>query len=96
MTKMFYLNDEGYDILVRVMDSRYDPITCSGDVHVTLKPCEGRLFELQIPEGHILYVKKWLHMVLLSHVAPSALAQLGPDQHHQSDASEAFSLLRSC
>ena len=73
--KIFYLNDERGDMTVRIMDKKYDGVTCTGDTYVTLGPAEGRLFELLIPEDCCLYVKKWWNLVMISYTYPVDLAQ---------------------
>lgn len=65
-TSIYYLNDEQTYMNIRVMDSNYDPANAKGDRFVILKPAEGQLFELDIPEDHVIYVKKWKTMVLIS------------------------------
>jgi len=68
ISKIFYINDEQKNVTVRVLDSRYDPTLASGDEYVILEPAEGRIFEVHHPERHILYVKKWPGMVLISSI----------------------------
>jgi len=72
--RMYYMNDEKKSIAVRIMDDRYDPCTGTGDMFVNLQSCESRVFEVHCPAAHILYVKKWPNMVMISHIDPSVLA----------------------
>lgn len=74
--QVYYLNDERKEVLVKVRDNRFDPVMCTGDVVVTLKPAEGRSFDLEVPEGSILFVKKWPDLVMISYAYPPAVAQL--------------------
>jgi RNA polymerase subunit RPABC4/transcription elongation factor Spt4 len=84
--KMFYLNDEQKDIRVRIMDTRYDPATGTGDLFFTLRPAEGRVFDVQCPDCHSLYVKKWKDLVMISHIESAVLAQLEHLQQRHEDA----------
>jgi hypothetical protein len=76
INEICYFNDENRTITVRVMDQRYDPVHATGDIYVTLEPCEMRVFEVHMPSHHILFVKKWEKMLMISHIDPTALAQL--------------------
>ena len=76
ISKIFYMNDEPKDMVVRILDEKYDPVTCQGDTYVTLQPCESRVFEVHMPADHILYVKRWDYMVLISSISLSSLQDL--------------------
>jgi hypothetical protein len=76
--KVFYLNDERKPIKVRIMDARFDPVTFTGDSYHDLGPAEGKLFEVVLPAGGAVWVKKWPNMVMISCVSLQALADLGP------------------
>lgn len=67
IVKIGYMNDEQKDMRVRILDSRYDPASGTGDIFVTLKSCEYKEFEVHMPDTAILYVKKWPYMVMLSY-----------------------------
>ncbi len=67
IVKFGYMNDEHEPIIIKVLDSRYDAFTSTGDFYVTLKPCEYKEFEIHMPDDAILYVKKWPSMVMLSY-----------------------------
>jgi hypothetical protein len=67
-TQIFYLNDERKNISVRIMDRNYDAATSTGDSYMVLKPAEGRMFELDIPDDCSIYVKKWEELVLISYI----------------------------
>lgn len=69
IVKLYYLNDEQKEMIVRVLDLRYDHFNGRGpaDEFTTLKSCEGREFEVHMPDNAILYVKKWKSMVMLSY-----------------------------
>ena len=84
--QIYYMNDENKDMLVRVMDSRYDPATATGDIYVKLKPSEGYLFDLHLPEGQVPWVKKWENMVLISGIDVAALPLSSQAQQQQEDA----------
>lgn len=71
--KIYYLNDEKKPITVRVLDSKYDAMNATGDTYTVLQSCEGRMFDLELPEGTVPYIKKWPTMVMISYVMPSAL-----------------------
>lgn len=74
--KLYYMNDEQRNMTVRILDDRYDGATGTGDVYLNLQPAEARLLEIHAPAGHVLYVKKWRDMVMISHIDPSVLALL--------------------
>ena len=67
-------------MVVRILDERYNPNTGDGDIYVTLEASELREFEVHMPVDHVLFVKKWDHMVLISHIAPAALVLLREPQ----------------
>ena len=71
------MNDEQKDMTIRILDDRYDGTVGTGDVYAYLKPSEGKVFEVHAPAGHMLYVKKWLNLVMISSIDPAVLAQLG-------------------
>ncbi len=76
--KVYYYNDEQKEITVRIMDLTYDHTFTKNDNSNTyhrLQSCEGRVFDLSIPEGSALYVKKWPGMVMLSYLEQSVLEQ---------------------
>ena len=77
--KVYYLNDEQKEITLRILDATYDHTYTKSDNSNTyhrLRPAEGRVFEVILPEGTSLWIKKWPGMVMLSYVDDSALAQL--------------------
>jgi hypothetical protein len=74
--KFIYMNDEQKQVRVRIQDSRYDHILCTGDIWTSLAPGEARVFEVIVPEGSHLYVKKWPDVVLLSVVLSDVVVQL--------------------
>lgn len=73
--KVYYMNDEQKNVVVRIMDARYDAFYATGDIYVTLEPAEARILEVHVPDGHILYLKKWPAMILVSSVDPTVLSQ---------------------
>jgi len=87
--KVYYLNDEQKEMTVRVLDLTYDHTYTKSDNRETyhkLKPAEGKLFEVVIPEGSCLWVKKWPGMVMLSYYGGSALQQASqPDEQPQTE-----------
>jgi hypothetical protein len=77
--KVYYMNDEQEDTIVRVMDDTYDHTftkTNNNQSYQRLGAQEARVFEVVCPEGSVLYVKKWKGMVMLSYLAQSALENL--------------------
>lgn len=89
--KLYYLNDEPNPISVRVMDSRYDPATATGDIFTVLQKAEGKEFEVLMPDNHVLWIKKWKGMVMLSSFEVSVLADLvqaSSEQQPRSQQSE--------
>ena len=76
--KLFYLNDEPNEISVKIMDTRYNPSTGDGDYFFRLKPAEGQLFEVLLPDNSIPYIKKWKGIVMISYILVPNLADLGP------------------
>jgi hypothetical protein len=90
--KLYYLNDERREMTVRILDARYDPTTGQGDVYVKLASCEGRLLDVQIPAGHVPYVKKWPNMVMISYIDPAVLTQSDEQPPQAEDAPEDYAL----
>lgn len=86
--KMFYLNDEQRPMRVRILDERYDPATATGDIYLILQAGESRVIQVVAPANHVLYVKKWKDLVMISHIDPAVLAQLEAGQRRQEEASE--------
>jgi hypothetical protein len=85
--KVYYMNDEQKDITVRIIDLTFSHT--GGDnshLYIRLQSCESRVFDLQVPEGAVLYVKKWKDAVLLSYIEAAGLAQLEPRQQHGAKA----------
>ena len=75
--KVCYMNDEQKDITVRIIDNNYD--LNGGDNSHTyhrLKSCETKVFDVDVPEPCILFIKKWKELVMITYIDPSALAQL--------------------
>jgi len=71
--KIYYLNDESRSVTVQVngqlRPSDVNPYGEPSVEYFTLKPQEGRVFEVDAPEGAIPWVKKWnTPMVLLSYL----------------------------
>ncbi len=75
--KLYYFNDERNPVRVRIMDSRFDPVTFTGDFYFDLGPAQGCTYEVFVPEDAILYVKKWPGLVMLSTMDVSSLEHLG-------------------
>lgn len=73
--KVFYMNDEQKPITVRIQDARFDPATFTGDIFTTLKSCEAKVFDVQIPEGCVLYMKKWPTTLMISYIDSTGLTQ---------------------
>ena len=84
--QMVYVNDDLKAISVRILDLRYDSFNGTGDIYVTLQPTEMQLFEVHAPAGHVLYVKKWPELVMISHIDPVLLLQLEGVQPPQGGA----------
>jgi hypothetical protein len=78
--KLFYLNDERKEITVRIQDATWDYTykTDNAKNFHRLGPAEMREFDVQIPDGKVLWIKKWPDIVMISYCDPSALAQ--PDE----------------
>lgn len=80
--KMYYLNDETVPVTIQVVSQcRPHPNNPYGEPSIEyfrLKPCEGRIFEVDAPESSILYVKRWdNHTVLLSYIGMEAVGHIG-------------------
>ena len=75
--KLYYLNDEQKEVLVKVMDQTWDYTYTNDNTKnlYRLMPAEGRVFEIDIPVDSILWIKKWPGIVMLSYFALSALPQ---------------------
>ena len=64
---IYYFNDETRSVTVQWQSN-------GGTFYDVLKPQEGRLFSLQVPEGAIPWIKKWDYaVVLLSYCMPENL-----------------------
>jgi hypothetical protein len=84
--RIFYMNDEQRGMPVRIRDDRYDGSTGIGDIWTNLAPAEGRIFEVHVPAAHIIYVKKWRDLVMISSIDPAVLPQSGGSLPGQDDA----------
>lgn len=73
--KVYYFNDERAPMRVRILDVNYDAATATGDSWATLAPASGQIFDVALPEGAALYVKKWPGMVMISYISQAGLAQ---------------------
>lgn len=67
------MNDENRSVTVQVIGqlrpSLTNPYGAPSTYYLTLKPQEGRVFEVDAPEGAIPWVKKWnTPVVLLSYL----------------------------
>lgn len=76
--KAYYLNDRKIPITVQVNGQlRPSPRNPHGEPlieYFKLQPQEGRLFDIDAPEGAILWVKAWeTGTVLLTYVRPEEL-----------------------
>jgi len=87
IVKVGWMNDERQDLVVRIMDTRYDHWNATGDIFVTLSPCEYREFEVHIPDNAFLYVKKWPKMVMLSYSEQTS-PQQSDQQQDQPDGEQ--------
>jgi len=70
-TKIYYFNDERSPITVKTQKLGGEPWE---NDFVILNQQEGRLFEVEIPEGNELWIKKWPNMVMLSWISVEALS----------------------
>jgi hypothetical protein len=62
-TKFFYLNDRKIPVTV------FRHTLNASDKLATLQPAESRLFDIDVPEGSVLWIKTWEYgAVLISHV----------------------------
>lgn len=86
--KIYYNNDEQRDITIRVMDGRYNAATATGDTYYTLKPFECKELDVQLPEGSILYIKRWPSMVMFSYYFPQTTSQSAVESHQERQDSE--------
>jgi hypothetical protein len=84
--KVSYLNDEQRPITLRILDANYDGATGTGDTYMTLQSCEMKVFEVNIPEDCILFVKKWPNMVMFSYTSASVQPQSTGSQPYQDKA----------
>lgn len=73
--KLFYLNDERKEITVKIQDATWDYTyqTDNAKNFHRLGPAEGRVFEVSIPIGCVLWIKKWPDILMISYCEPSAL-----------------------
>lgn len=64
---IYYMNDETREVTVQLNGSQ-------GTFYEKLKPQEGRLFSLEVPDGAIPFIKKWDYPVIaLSFCMPEDL-----------------------
>lgn len=75
--KVYYLNDEQREVTVKILDATYDAGNGTGITYHTLQSCEGRVFDVVVPEDAILYVKKWPSVVMISYICRADLPQSG-------------------
>jgi len=59
--KIFYLNDETAPVTIKLIGSAPDYT----NTFITLQPQEGQTFEIEAPEGSILFVKRWDNRTIL-------------------------------
>jgi hypothetical protein len=78
IVKFAYMNDEQRKVGIRILDLHYDYATATGDTYTFLDSCEFRVFELQIPDDAIVYVKRWPSGLLISYFVETS--------HQQSDS----------
>lgn len=76
--KVYYYNDEKQPVVVQVngqlRPSPMNPRGMPSIDYTTLKPQEGKLFDIDAPEGAIPWIKRWeTRAVLLSYVQPEEL-----------------------
>lgn len=78
--KLFYLNDEQKEISVRVQDMTWDYTYATDNAKNfhRLKAGEGREFDVQMPAGATLWLKKWPGILMISYV--EQLAPVQPDE----------------
>ena len=74
--KLVYMNDEKKQVKLRVLDSNYDSVTCTGDRFYTLEPGEAIVLDLNVRAGSVPFIKKWPSMVMISDIDSAALPQL--------------------
>lgn len=91
--KIYYMNDRNMVIIVQVNGQvRPSPTNPYGEPLIEnfkLKPQEGRLFEVDAPEGSIPWVKVWeTGTVLLSYVNPEELPSEVPTESGKLKAGE--------
>ncbi len=75
--KIYYMNDRKIPVTVQVngqlRPSPTNPYGVPTIDYSTLKPQEGKLFDVDAPEGAIPWVKSWESCVLLTYVRPEEL-----------------------
>lgn len=76
--KVYYFNDEQKPITVRIFDATYDPTfqTDNQRHYHKLEPAEGKMFDVELPEGTVPFIKKWVNMVMISYVDPAVFLPL--------------------
>ena len=67
--KMCYFNDEKNKITVKVLDTQ-------GDAYYTLEPARMGVYEVDMPEDSVPFIKKWMGMVMLSYTKSDNLDAL--------------------
>lgn len=53
------LNDTTREVVLRVIDGDYDHAQPDKQYRGSLRPQETRAIEVEVPEGHVLYIKDW-------------------------------------
>ena len=81
--KIYYMNDENQVVTIQVNGQlRPSPTNPYGEPTIDvfrLKPQEGRMFEVDAPEGAIPWIKRWeTRVVLLTYLLPEELPSQSP------------------
>lgn len=71
--KLYYYNDERFPVAVKTNKLGGEP--WEWDV-IILKQCEGRTFDIDLPEGKAIYVKKWPDVVMITTISEGVASDL--------------------
>ena len=74
--QIVYMNDEKKNITVRILDADYKPEGDNSHTYHVLRPCELKIFEINLPPNSAPYIKKWTDMVMITYIDLSVISQL--------------------
>lgn len=74
-TKVLLFNDRSVAVRLRVIDEKYDPADPMPSYVGWLKPGEAKVLTVYVPDDHILYIKDWNDIKMVSTMPKDQLTQ---------------------